>query len=223
MQVVRTIVSGSAAAMLLAALPASAQWRTERLKGDYAVTGTNICVVSGAIVTPTSYTPPAGFTPLLVPIGPAGVNSFASTDVYSFNGDGTGSISGRSIIANLNQPGSVGPQSAGAISAADHVVPFTYSVADDRTLTIIPGSSLNTFVAGPRTGQQNSTSGVPPQVGHVSADGKSIVFGSFDPAVETLTRVFPPVDNPIEAVRLCHRSHTGARFAPDSGSQDGDN
>ncbi|HET7766339.1 MAG TPA: hypothetical protein VFK92_14725 [Burkholderiales bacterium] len=221
MQIVKTVVAGSSAAILLAALPAAAQWRTAQLKGDYAVTGTNICVVSGAIITPTSYTPPAGFTPSLVPIGPAGVNSFASTDVYSFNGDGTGSISGRSIIANLNQPGSVGPQSAGAISAADHVIPIAYSVADDRTLTIIPGPSLNTFVAGPRTGQQNSTSGVPPQVGRVSVDGKSIVFGSFDPAVETLTRVFPPVDNPIEAVRICHRSHTGARIG--GGSQDDDN
>jgi hypothetical protein len=218
MQIVKTVVAGSSAAMLLVALPAGAQ-----IRGDYAVTGTNICVVSGAIVTPTSYTPPAGFTPSLVPIGPAGVNSFSSTDVYSFNGDGTGTLTGRSVIANLNQPGSVGPQSAGAISAADHVIPFTYSVADDRTLTIIPGPSLNTFVAGPRAGQQNSTSGVPPQVGHVSADGKSIVFGSFDPAVETLTRVFPPVDNPIEAVRICQRSHAGARIGRGGGSQDDDN
>jgi len=223
MQIVKTVAAGSAAAMLLAALPASAQWRNDRLRGDYAVTGTSICIVTGAVVTPTSYTPPAGFSPTLVPLGPAGVNSFSSTDVYTFNGDGTGTYSGRSIIANLNQPGSVGPQSGGAISAADHVIPFTYTVAHDRTLTIVQGPSLNTFTAGPRAGQQNSSSGVPPQVGRVSRDGTSIVFGSFDPAVETLTRVSPPVDNPIESVRICHRAHSGALIGRGQGSQDDDN
>jgi hypothetical protein len=222
MQIAKAVIGSSAVAAILAAAPATAEWRTEHLKGDFAVTGTSICVVSGAIVTPTSYTPPPGFTPTLVPIGPAGVNSFSSTDVYTFNGDGTGTYSGRSIIANLNQPGSVGPQSGGAISSADHVIPFTYSVADDRTLTIVQGQSLNTFQAGPRAGQQNSSSGVPPQVGHVSHDGKSIVFGSFDPAVETLTRVFPPVDNPIESVRICHRSHAGVRIGRGQGSHDDD-
>jgi hypothetical protein len=222
MQIVKTVVGGSVAIMLLASLPASAQWRTERLRGDYAVTGTSICVSSGAVITPTSYTPPAGFNAALVPLGPAGVNSFSSADIYTFNGDGTGSYSGRSVLANLNQPGSLGPQSGGALGAADHVIPFTYTVADDRTLTIIQGPSLNTFVAGPRAGQQNSSSGVPPQVGHVSSDGKSIVFGSFDPAVETITRVFPPVDNPIEAVRICHRSHMGVRIGRGQGSGDDD-
>jgi len=222
MKIVKTFAAGSAAGLLLAALPAAAQWRTERLKGDYAVTGTTICVATGAIITPTSYTPPAGFSSTLVPLGAAGASSFASTDVYTFNGDGTGSYSGRSIIANLNQPGSP-VQSGGAISAADHVIPFNYSVAGDRTLTIVQGPSLNTFVAGPRAGQQNSSSGVPPQVGHVSSDGRAIVFGSFDPAVETLTRVFPPVENPIESVRICHRSHTGALISRGQGSQDDDN
>ena len=223
MQIVKTVVAGSSAAMLLAALPATAQWRTAQLRGDYAVTGTSICVVAGAVITPTSYTPPAGFSATQVPLGPAGVNSFSSTDIVTFNGDGTGTLAGRSVIANLNQPGSVGPQSGGAISSADHVIPITYSVADDRTLTIVQGPSLNTFLSGPRTGQQNSSSGVPPSVGRVSSDGKSIVFGSFDPAVETLMRVSPPVDNPIEAVRICHRSFSGVRIGQGGGSQDDDN
>jgi hypothetical protein len=218
MQIVKTVVAGSSAAMLLVALPAGAQ-----IRGDYAVTGTTICVVTGAIITPTSYTLPAGFSPAQVPLGPAGVNSFSSTDIVTFNGDGTGTLTGRSVIANLNQPGSLGPQSGGAISSADHVIPITYSVADDRTLTIVQGPSLNTFLSGPRAGQQNSSSGVPPSVGRVSSDGKSIVFGSFDPAVETLTRVSPPVDNPIEAVRICHRSFSGVRIGRGGGSQDVDN
>jgi len=221
MQIVKAVIGSSAFAAIFASAPALAEWRTDQLKGDFAVTGTSICVVSGAIITPTSYTLPPGFSPTLVPLAPAGVNSFSSTGVITFNGDGTGTLAGRSIITNLNQPGSVGPQSGGAVSAADHVIPITYSVAADRTLTIDQGPSLNTFVAGPRAGQQNSSSGVPTAVGHVSSDGKSIVFGSFDPAVETLTRVFPPLDNPIESVRICHRSTSGIRIGRFPGSHDG--
>jgi hypothetical protein len=214
MQIVKAVIGSSALAAILAAAPATAQWRTEQLRGDFAVTGTSICVVSGAIITPTSYTPPPGFSPTLVPLAPAGVNSFSSTGVITFNGDGTGTLSGRSVITNLVTPG--------AISAADHVIPITYSVAADRTLTIDQGPSLNTFVAGPRAGQQNSSSGVPTAVGHVSSDGKSIVFGSFDPAVETLTRVSPPLDNPVESVRICHRSTSGIRIGRFPGLQDRD-
>jgi hypothetical protein len=215
MNVIDAVFGGSAAMVLLAVSPANAQSRTEQLKGDYATTGTSVCVVSGAIVTPTSYTPPPGFGPNLVPIAGAGVNSFSSTGVATFNGDGTGTLVGRSVLTNL-----VGQVAA---SAADHVIPMTYSVAPDRTLTIETGPSLNTFVAGPRAGQQNSSSGVPTLVGHVSSDGKSMVFGSFDPAVETLTRVSPPVDNPVEAVRICHRSYAGIRIGRNPGSSDDDN
>jgi hypothetical protein len=209
MQIVKTVVAGSSAAMLLVALPAGAQ-----IRGDYAVTGTTICLVTGAIITPTSYTPPAGFSPTFVPLGPAGANTFSSTDVFTFNGDGTGTFAGRSLIESL-----VTQQSLGA---ADHVIPFTYSVAGDRTLRIDQGPSLNTYVAGPRTGLQNSSSGVPTQVGHVSPDGKSIVFGSFDPAVETLTRISPSGDNLVEALRVCHRSFSGVLISRNPGSGGGD-
>jgi hypothetical protein len=210
MQVIKAVIGASALAACFIASSAMAE-RTDQLRGDYALTGTTVCVVSSAIVTPTSYTPPPGFSPALVPNGPAGVNSFSSTGIATFNGDGTGTLVGRSVITNLVSPG--------AVSAADHIIPITYSVAADRTLTIDQGPSLNTFVAGPRTGQQNSSSGVPTSVGHLSSDGKSIVFGSFDPAVETISRVSPPVPNPVESVRICHRSYTGVRIGSVPGSQ----
>ena len=185
MQIVRTLVAGSAATMLLAALPASAQDRTKQLRGDYAFTGTAVCTNS-----------PAGFSTSLVPLGSNSQASFGTTGVVTFNGDGTGTLQGRTVT----QPGSV--------QALDTVIPLTYSVAADRTLTVVQGPSLNTFVAGTLAGQQNSSSGVPPFVGHLSSDRKSIVFGSFAPDVETITNLSGPGQNQ----RICFRSFTGIRI-----------
>lgn len=188
MQIVKTLVAASSAAMLLAALPASAQDRTRQLRGDYAFTGTAVCTNS-----------PAGFSPDLVPLGSNSQASFGTTGVVTFNGDGTGTLQGRTVT----QPGSV--------EALDTAIPLTYSVAADRTLTVVQGPSLNTFVAGTLTGQQNSSSGVPPFVGHLSADRKSVVFGTFDPAVETITNLSGPGQNQ----RICFRSFTGIRITSD--------
>jgi hypothetical protein len=192
MQFVKSVVAGSAAIMLFAALPASAQDRTKQLKGDYAFTGTAVCTNS-----------PAGFSPSLVPLGSNSEASFGTTGVVTFNGDGTGTLQGRTVT----QPGNV--------QALDTVIPLTYSVAADRTLTVVQGPSVNTFVAGTLTGQQNSSSGVPPFVGHVSSDRKSIVFGTFDPAVETITFL----TSPTVTQRICFRSFTGIRI----GTPDDDN
>jgi hypothetical protein len=215
MQIVKAVIGSSAFAVIFASAPALAQSRIEQLKGDYAFTSTSACAVSSAIVTPTSYTLPAGFSPTLVPLGPTTDNSSSSTGVGTFNGDGTGTIVARTVSLGS-------PVNSGAVSALDVVIPFAYSVAPDRTLTIEQGPSLNTFVAGQRVGQQNSSSDVPTLVGHLSSDGKSIVFGTFDPGVETLTRVSPPVPNPIEAVRICHRSFTGVRIGVPGSQGNGD-
>jgi hypothetical protein len=188
MQVAKTVLAGSAAAMLLAALPAAAQDRTKQLRGDYAFTGTAVCTNS-----------PAGFSPDLVALTPnLQTASFGTTGVVTFNGDGTGTLQGRTVTQ---------PQS---IEALDTVIPLTYTVAADRTLTIVQGPSLNTFVAGTLAGQQNSSSNVPPFVGHLSADRKSIVFGTFNPGVETITFL----TSPAQTQRICFRSFTGIRITP---------
>src|SRR5829696_1308284 len=60
-----------------------------KLKGQYAFTGTAACLVSGtpfnADLTPTSFTVS---------------NSFSVIGVRTFNGDGTGTIKGRSVDIN---------------------------------------------------------------------------------------------------------------------------
>jgi hypothetical protein len=204
MNFVRAFFGSSVAVALVAAPPAQAQDRTRQLRGDYAFTGTAACTSS-----------PAGFSASLVPLGSISGQSFGTTGVVTFNGDGTGTLSGRTIT----QPGVFTGPAPATIQALDTLIPITYSVAADRTLTVTQGPSLNTFVAGTLAGTQNSSSNVPPFVGHMSADRKAIVFGSFDPGVETITNLSGPGQN----LRICFRSFTGVRIGGIAESQDDDN
>ncbi len=206
MQLIKAFVGSSALAVLVAASPAAAD-QTHRLVGDFAFSGTAVCVVSSAIITPTSYTPPAGFTANLIPIGPSSVLTFSIHGVRTFNGDGTGTVFGR--VVSLGNPG--------AGSANDLTAQFTYSVAADRTVLIDQGPTLNTFVAGPRTGQQISVSNVPTFVGRLSSDGKSLTFGTHDPGVETVTRI-TPAPQLVESLRICHRARTAILISRIPGS-----
>jgi len=193
-------VSGSCALMafLAASSPATAEWRTEKLRGDFAIIGDNVCVNSLA----TSTQPPAGFTNLAPNTGtPISVSSNSFNGVITFNGDGTAAFAGRFVT--LGHPGAAG--------AVDATAPSTYSVAADRTLTFVNGPSVSTSVAGPASGQVTSVSDVPPLIGRVSSDGDSITLGSFNPGVETLTQLVP---NPglVTSVRICHRAYSGIRI-----------
>jgi hypothetical protein len=85
-------------------------------------------------------------------------------------------------------------------------------LADDGTFTFAQGPITSNFVAGPRVGIQTLTTGVPAAVGHVSSDKKTLVFGSFDPAVESTTRLDLGV---VESMRICHRTNTAVRIGGD--------
>lgn len=193
-------VSGGMALMLAAAAMAD-QGRT--LNGQYAFSGSAVCVFSNATLVPV-YIPPLGFTPTFVPIGHASSNSFSSHGVLTFNGDGTGSQTARTVAIGDPDPGD-----SGATSALDISSSFTYTVADDGTFTVSQGPITSNAVAGPRVGIQTVTSNVPTAVGHVSSDKKTLVYGSFDPAVESTLRVDL---NEVESVRICHRSNTAVRI-----------
>jgi hypothetical protein len=193
--------------MLMFASSAMAQSRTQMLKGDFAFTSSVVCVLSPAIITPTSYTPPAGFSPALVPLGFSFVITFGAQGVRTFNGDGTGSFTQRAV--SLGNPG--------AASATDNSGQFTYSVAADRTLTIDDGPIQGVFVAGPRVGQQVSASNIPTLIGRVSSDGRSLTFASFNPGVEIFTRLVPGPEL-VESLRICHRAANGIRISRTPGS-----
>jgi hypothetical protein len=184
----------SLALIILAfASTAMAQSRTEMLKGDFAFTANVVCLNSPAILFPT-YQPPAGFTADLRPLGFSNVSSFSSQGVRTFNGDGTGSASTRSVF--------VAPGAAGASDASNQ---FTYSVAADRTLTIDDGPIFAVAAAGPGAGRQNTITNLPTLVGRVSLDGKSLTIATFTPGVETSTRLVPAPEL-VDMVRICHRA-----------------
>ena len=202
--------SSLALILVMFASSAMAQSRTQMLKGDFAVTASGTCVNSPAAILPT-YQPPAGFSADLRPLGFTNVITFSAQGVRTFNGDGTGSATWRSVSL-LN---------TGTASAIDNSSQFTYSVAADRTLTIDEGPSHDVFVAGVRVGQEISTSNVPSFVGRVSSDGRSLTFASFNPGVETVTRLVPAPEL-VEAVRICHRAADAIRISRTPGGLDDD-
>jgi len=192
--------------MLLAVSSAMADSRTEQLKGTFVFSGTTVCIVSPAIITPTSYTPPPGFRANLTVIGGTEpfITSFSIHGTQTFNGDGTGSIEARTAsLAYGNQVPSA--------SATDQDTQFAYSVDDEGNVMIENGASRSVFVAGPRTGQEISVSNVPISVGHLSSDRKSMSFATFNPGVETVTRLVPGPEL-VESLRICHRARTSFRI-----------
>jgi len=208
MKFTKAVLCGSALMDFLAATsPASAGGRTERLRGDFAIIGSNVCVNSLATLAP-SYVPPAGFnsTTLAPNPGPTSVSSNSFNGVITFNGDGTAAFAGRFV--SLGNPG--------AATAIDATAPSTYSVEADGTLTFVNGTATSTSVANP--GVVTAISGVPPFVGRVSSDGKSITLGSYDPGVETLTQVVGPFAGLVQTLRICHRAWMGIRIGKNPGS-----
>ena len=203
-----TTALGSALLMLLAASPATADSRTEQLKGTFVFSGTTACTVSPAIITPTSYTPPPGFRANLTAVDGTFVVTFSIQGTQTFNGDGTGSIAARIVSLSFGNPVSG--------NANDQESAFTYGVDAEGNVAIDVGPSHSVFVAGPRTGQEISVSNTPTLVGHLSSDRKSLSFATFNPAVETVTRLVPGPEL-VESVRICHRARTAIRIGRGQG------
>ena len=200
MRTFTSVVFSSALVMVLAASSAMAE--SHRLKGDFAFSGSAVCVISAAIITPTSYTPPPGFNADLVPLGPTFVRTFSTLGIRTFNGDGTGSLTARSVF--LGNPGFA--------NAQDVTAPFTYSVAADGTVTIDQGPNNSVTVAGPGVGTQSSVSNVPTLVGRLSSDRNSLTSATFNPGVETVTQLVPGPEL-VTSVRICHRARTDIRIS----------
>lgn len=213
MRTLKAVIGSSALVMLMLASSAIGQSRTHTLRGDFAFTGSAVCVNSGANFATTPPTPPLGFTVDLVPIGPSFVSTNSVQGILTFNGDGTGSAVQHFV--SLGNPG--------AGSVIDSSNQFTYSVAADGTLTIDTGPAVGNTVAGPNAGQQSLISDVPTFIGRLSSDKKSLTFATFTPGVETVTRVVPAPEL-LTTLRICHRNRVGIRLNknPRSGWQEED-
>jgi hypothetical protein len=193
MRTVKSVIGSSALVMVLAASSAMAQSQTPRLKGEFAFTGSHVCV---------GVTPPSGFSADLIPLGDSFVTTFSIQGVRIFNGDGTGSMTAR--IVALGDPG--------AANARDLSAQFTYSVAADGTVTIDDEPTDVVTVAGPGVGGHFKISDTPTLVGRLSSDRKSLTFATFNPGVEVVTRVVPAPEQVIQ-VRICHRERIGIRIS----------
>lgn len=142
----------------------------------------------------------------IVPLGPSFVSTFSIEGVRTFNGDGTGSMVARSVF--LGNPG--------AASAQNISTQFTYSVAADGTVTIAQGPTNSVTVAGQAIGQQSRISNVPNFIGRLSSDRNLLTFATFNPGVETVTRLVPGPEL-VTLVRICHRARTAIRISEHPG------
>lgn len=194
MRAVTAVFGGIALAVAVAA-SADEQGSPRTLKGNYALSGSASCVFAAA------------FTSNFAPIGHASANAFSRHGVLTFNEDGTGTSATRVVAIGDPDPGD-----SGATSAIDSSGSFTYSVTDDGTLILAEGTITSSFVAGPRAGIQTQTTDVATLVGHVSRDKRTLVFGSFDPAVETTIRLDLGL---VDSRRICQRANTAVRIDGD--------
>ena len=204
-----------AAFTALALIGTAASAAPPQLKGQYAFTGAAHCVSSRAGFTPSPGSPglpayqaicsdthqPIGVQPY--PASPRntcpGVSSFSFSvqGVRTFNGDGTGSVVGRSVSLDI-------PPNTGSIgaSASYFTSSFTYTIdnAGVLTLLITPGTFQSTVVSGPREGQTFTINQFPLD-GFISNDKKQITLSTSDPFVET-----QQFANGDVSYRICNRS-----------------
>jgi hypothetical protein len=186
----------------------------QRLKGDYAFTGTASCLNS----LPSSMSP-GGFEPDFTARDNSRqfMTSFSAEGIRTFNGNGTGTVTGTTVsITEPPTPGHPGPYTCvgcfppGA-SSQTFSFQFTYTVNNDGTWTtqMVPGTFTGTVLTGPRTGQ-TFTNTIPPLTGLIGKERGSLTVASVTPAIETI--VFSNGDS---IPRICHRSRVLVKMKND--------
>lgn len=171
----------------VATLPLAAQGTRDQLKATYFSTGAQACLVS-----------PLGFTngvPNNVAL--AFVQSASVQGTYTFHADGTGIAQFKELL--ITHPPAV---NAGATST-EQSFSFTYTVADDGTLTLVTGSLSGAILTGSGKGVKFTLTDSPLLSGRIERNGTAITLSTTDPTVEMLTLGLP---TPLVLPRICHRS-----------------
>ena len=157
------------------------------LNGDYAFTGEASCL--------TDLTPQDGRF----------VVSFSVHGVRTFNGDGTGTLQGRSVGVTHPDRVSITPPAFAVLGGAfssDFQASFTYDVASDGTFTTqVTAHLTGKELTGERTGQTFTIDHFPELSGQISQDHKSLTLASDAPTEEDVTFSNGDVQH-----RICHRS-----------------
>jgi hypothetical protein len=131
-------------------------------------------------------------------------NSFAVEGVRTFNGDGTGTVTGSEmgITVPPTPDGATFPHFPPSASSATFSYSFTYTFNNDGSFTnMVTGSITGTFQTGPRSGQTFTVSNFPQLLGMSSQNSSALTLATLVPTVETIT-----YSNGDVWPRICHRS-----------------
>ena len=187
------VVIIAAIPMLIAVIAASAG--STHITGEYAGTTAAQCLVA-----------PKGFNANLIPnpmpdgTVQAAANTLTWDIAYTFNKNGTGSVTGVNQYNQLPNPALNIPPSAGSGNVSWD---FTYIVtaAGDITFALASGSfQCTTYVSGPKQGQKSCVDGIPVD-GVISKDGKTITVTCGAPVI--LNAVDPSTGNPLGPQLSC--------------------
>ena len=193
----RALMSSVAAAALAWATSAAAD--PPSLKGQYAYTGTHVCLTAPGTgpVTPGVPRANAGFNANLTPIvgSAAFYNTLSSQGILVLDGHGHGTVNGTTVATST-------PTGASA-SLATFTSSITYVVHADGSwgIDLLPGSFLGTFLKGTRAGQTFILDRRP-LTGMISGDGKVLTLTTPDAVIEMQTL---PSTGEVDP-RVCHRS-----------------
>jgi hypothetical protein len=162
--------------------PVAATAASPNLKGQYAFSGMGACLFSGGPFTP-------GLTPTVWPgfpfPNPSGngifSDSFSVEGVRTFNGNGTGSVKGRSV--EIVGPPSINPRA----TVNDFTADFTYTVDGEGgfAITLVPGTFVSTSVAP--TAGQIVTQDVLSVEGLIGNNSSELTLASTDAVIEKQT------------------------------------
>lgn len=165
-----------------------------QIKGQYAFTGEASCLASTTVSGGTLVTP-SGFNPDLTVKGHDFVISYSVQGVRRFNGNGTGTVTGKTVSISYNNA---------TPNAGSHTFTFdfTYVVAADGTVTtdMVPGTYQGLYIAGPRTGQTVTVDNIELD-GIISINNMTLTLATSAPTIETHT-----FSNGDVHQQICHRS-----------------
>jgi len=153
------VVIVTIATFISAAMGSAAGHKKKAIHGEYAATSAVSC---------NTY----------LPDGTVNAGTATQLSIYTFNGDGTGTVQGRFVMIGLSPNPSEG--------FLDMAWDFTYEVADDGTITMdaVPGTG---FWTNDGVLMYTYTGGTFSDSGRFSQDHKTIILGTIEPNDTVLT------------------------------------
>jgi len=191
-----------------------------QLKGRYAFTGeSSMLIIPQKSDDPTSQSNPSDPSQINLNQPMTGYKTFSGSysvqGIRTFNGDGTGTVSGTTveIFPQAHSPrynsstGTANWTIAPQTTSQTFSYQFTYTVDKTGNITtqMVPGSYLGTFDVGPRTGQTLSID-VFSMTGYASNNNMTLTLSTPEPEIETHTYYKTDGTPPDVHYMICHRS-----------------